>query len=353
MTQSGDLRGPTFYPANLLASLLVLALMALAYWKFSGPDVPDWIGYSRIFDQEGSWLARQGRDPLFIQLVRWARLAFGPNGYAVFRFGLFGVVSIFAARIAYAMPSKFVSPVFAAALVVAAMALKGLVQIREGLAFVFVAWPMIGVFRGKTGGRLAAGAGALIGALIHIGAGAFVVAWLVAYALYLSPSRVLRGRGVVWALSTLGVSAGAVAAVLIFRFSTAIEFDLQDFGVDTSVQAVGGVQKYIFWSCSGVAVLVAGHQLLSAAQGSRKFGYAYAMVLGAAILPGLYVVCAVLVFSDFYLPAATSLSVRLLLSSMSLSLLIVGLRGKATASTLGIATAVFLYGLRPLILQGP
>ena len=294
MTQSDELRGPIFYPANLLASLLVLALMALAYWKFPAPTFQIGWGTARSLTRRGvglhvraathssySWsggparfLGRTGTPRLGSGCSEWWRIRSADRLCDALKIGIASICG----RARYCSDSvKGAGPD----------------PRRFGLRLCGVADDRC--LSREDRGRLAAGVGAFAGALIHIGAGAFVVAWLVAYALYLSPAWVLRGRGVGWTLSALGVSAGAIAVSLIFRFSTAIEFNLQDFGVDTSAEAVGGVQKYVFWICLGVGVLISRGSSYRRPRGARKFGYAYAIVLGALILPGLYVLCATLV----------------------------------------------------------
>lgn len=349
MTRREDLRGLVFYPANLMAAMIVLGAMALLYWKFSGPDVPDWIGYSDLFDFEGGWLVRQGRDPLFVGLLQAARKLFGVNGYVTFRFILFTGFALLAARFAYAMPNRRVWPILSAALILAALLLKSLVQIRECLAFLLVALPLISVFRHGRGGWIAAGVMALAGAFMHAGATLFLVAWLAASALALASPRILRARQLAAVLLVLGVGLGAAITAVVFRYSQTLDFALQDLGADTTAKAIGGFWKYAYWVAIGFLTLIARHQLLDAARGSRKFGYSYSIIIGSFILPLTYTVCLFLIFSRFYLPSLTTLSIRFLFSSMQLGLIVIGLRDKANLWTFNIASVLLLDAFRLLI----
>jgi hypothetical protein len=152
MTRRDDAGRISLDPIALWASALVVVAMAALYWHFSGPIFADWIGYSQLWDNDGGWLLREGRDPLFVSLLHQSRRLFGQNGYGEFRFALFAVFAAVGARLAYLMRAEWVSVLFVVPIVISAFMLKSLVQIREGLAFLIVVLPLISVFRPKGGG---------------------------------------------------------------------------------------------------------------------------------------------------------------------------------------------------------
>ena len=351
MTHRDDAGRISLDPIALWASALVVVAMAALYWHFSGPIFADWIGYRQLWDNDGGWLLREGRDPLFVSLLHQSRRLFGENGYGEFRFALFAIFTAVGARLAYLMRAGWVSVFFVVPIIISAFMLKSLVQIREGLAFLIVVLSLISVFRPKGGGWFIAGIGAIAGTLTHAGAGIFVLAWAVACGFYFGPARLLGSKGVRDALLLVGVALGVAVTAAIFQFSQFLEFSLQDIGTDTTVDATGGIWKYLYWLFNGLLMLLTRHQLLSAAWGSRKFSYSYATVLGSLIIPLIYTTCIMLVFSNFYLPIITASATRLLFSTMEIGLIIIGLRGKANWMTLPIALALVADQFRLLIIE--
>lgn len=333
----------------LWAAGLAVFVMAFFYWEFPASGFGDWLGYAEIWDQDGGWLANQGRDPLFVTIVHQSRQVFGDGGYAVFRDVLYGVFTLAAARFAYVMRSRQVSALYVVPIVAAALLVKSLVQIREGMAFVIAVVPLVGVFRASRSGWLVAGIGALMAVLMHFGALLFVVCWAVASVLYLAPDRLLGGKGARTSLMALGLALGVAMSVAILAFSKVLELALEDLGSDTTAPAIGGAWKYVYWIVNGGLVLLVRQQLLNAAWGSRKFGYAYATVLGSVVLPIIYTVCIILVFNQFYLPVITSAAVRLLFSGVEAALLVIGFRGKANWLTAAIAVILIADQLRLLL----
>ena len=89
--------------------------------------------------------------------------------------------------------------------------------------------------------------------------------------------------------------------------------------------------------------------VFASAQGSSRFGYAYALTLSYFTIPVVYIICISLVFRDFYLPAITSMFVRLLFSSLELGILITAMRGKVQLSTLLISGALLANQIRLLL----
>jgi hypothetical protein len=350
MVYRDDSRALTWQPDRLYAAVFTAITLGVVYLRYHGADAVDWQGYSEIYDRDGAWLARQGRDPLFVALVGAAKVVFGGNGYAAFRASVFGVFVAVAAFVAYAMRPGRPWAIFVAVVVVAAFLIKSQTQIREGLAFVLVLGPLIRTYRLGAANPLMAGTFALAAYFMHSGAVVFLALWVMAATFSLMP-RLVVWRGLPWFLLALGVCGGLAGAALASASAGALEFSLQDLGIDTSVQAIGGAAKNVYWLVNGLVVLVIWRQLLVAGHGCGWFGRSFAICLGSFVLPFLYTVCLALVFRQFYLPAVTSMAVRLLLSSMQLGLLIVGLRGALNLWSIGIASASILDQAR-LLFQG-
>lgn len=345
--ESGDLRKALVLENKLWAVGWVLVAMGLLYWRYSGSMVPDWLGYSDLYDYEGGWLMRQGRDPLFVAVLHLGRSMFGIDGYTNFRLALFGLFALVAARAVFAATPNTLA-VAPALIVVAAFLLKSLVQIREGMAFALVVWSLITAFQFKNRhGWLIAGVGCLVAALIHAGAVIFVVAWALALGLHIY-WPLLKWRDLPAALLALGLAIGVTAAWLITRQADAIEFALRDLGEDTTIEAVSGGWKYAYWIANGGVVLLLRHQLLQASEGSMRFGYAYAGLLGSLVIPMIYACCVYLVFSQFYLPAVTAMAVRLLFSASQLGLIIIAWRGRITVWTMLIVAVSLADQIRLL-----
>ena len=329
---------PLVRQGSLLPSFIVVVVLAALYAHFSGPTAPDWVGYSELYDYEGGWLFRTGRDPLFVWILHESRLLFGVNGYQSFRFSVFIAFLSGGAWLAYRMPLRGSWPIIPAMIVIAALMLKGLVQIREGLAFLLISMALLRIFVAKRG-YFTSGLLALIAIFIHAGAGLFTGVWLLAAALFLAPDWVLGGRAFPTFLTGLAAAVGFSLAFFVLNNASTLEFLLRDLGADTSTEAVGGIWKFAYWLGNGAIIFVVRRQILRSAHGSTKFGFAYSTVIGAFVLPAIYTICVTLVFGLFYLPAVTSFMIRLLISSVQLSLLIVGLRGRADLYTLGVAAA--------------
>ena len=347
MALAEESRGVTWVAERVYAAVFVVVTLALLYWQFHGPNLADWGGYGALYDRDGGWLASQGRDPLFVQLIHVSRTIFGGNGYDTFRAALFAVFLISAARAAYAMVPGKTWSIFLAVVVVAAFLIKSLVQVREGLAFLLVLWPLVQTYRWGKSNLVLAGAFALVAPFIHSGAALFSGLWAMAAGLCLVP-RILMSTRLPWFFMFVGVALGVAAARVLAGSASALEFSLRDLGIDANTEAVGGIAKYIYWIFMGVSVIIIGRQLVSAGKGSGRFGQALAISLGSLILPLIYTICLVLVFRQFFLPAVTSMADRLLFSSMHLALLIIGLRGKVNSWSIGIAAFLIFDQIRLL-----
>jgi len=337
-------------PGSVLSAALVVAAMGLLYWRFHGEAAPDWAGYEALYGGGGAWLLAQGRDPVFVWLLQASRAVLGDGGYASFRAILFALFTAVAAWVAFITPPQRrlgdFAPVAIALMVVLMFLLKGLAQIREGLAFVAVLLPVVSMFAFQRRGVVRSGLGAALAAAIHFGAAIFIAVWAVAGAQAALARTVLK-PGFQRLLLIAGVGLGLGAAFLFLRDGAAVRFILQDHGVDTSASPVGGPAKYAYWLANGAMVLVIRRQLLDAA-GPRRFGFLYAGALGSFVAPLLYALTLFMVFTGFAVPALTSMVIRLLFTVMELSLAVVMLRGRATWLTVLVTVAMIADRVRLL-----
>ena len=339
--------------AETVAAVLVIAIMALLYWRFSGSLTPDWNGYARLYDDEGGWLLSEGRDPAFIWFIQYAHHFFGQNGYATFRFTIFSVFTAFAMWLVYAMPIQRgygpLSAALTALIVLTTFLLKSLVEIREGLAFLFILIPVVAMYGRFRHGMIGTGVGAVSAALVHAGTVLFSVNWLLGAGLFALPDEMLAGRVIQRWLLVLAVLLGGLLAVTLFQNAPAVGLLLQDFGIAGSGEAQGGLWKYLYWIANGAIVLIIRHQVLAAIRGVPKFPYGYASAIVSFAMPLAYSVCVMLVFANFHIPTATSMVIRLLFTSMELGLIITALRGQANLLTAAVAVAMFVDRARLLI----
>jgi hypothetical protein len=349
MTHPDQVRGLTFYPARLLASFIFIVALSVAYWRFSNPvGFTDWQGYETLFYSDGGYLARAGVDPLFVMTLRFCHRIFGDNGYETFRTCTFVIFLISGSWVAYSLPTYNTSPIITSTIVVSAFLIKSVVQIREGLALIFILSGLVVFFSGRRGGRVAAICSSIGGYLTHLGTALFGVTWLVAAAIHLIPQRIIKGRAFSGILLAMGILVGAVIATVVEFNATAVEFMLRDMSADVSAEAIGGFWKDAYWAVKGIIVLLLRHQLLKGVAWGEKTPYIWANVFGSAVLPAVYVFTTVLVFGQFYLPAVTTFGSRLLFTLSSVALVIIALRREANWFTFSFALFAIAEQLRLL-----
>jgi hypothetical protein len=100
----------------------------------------------------------------------------------------------------------------------------------------------------------------------------------------------------------------------------------------------------------GAIVFVVRRQVLGVAATGRRFGESYATVLAAGLLPLIYVVCLLLVFTRFDSVAVVSLWVRMLLTTLELGMMLVAIRGGANWITAAVAAVSIVDQTRLLFL---
>jgi hypothetical protein len=315
-----------------------------------------------MYDSGGGYLRVQGRDPLFVWLITAATWVFGYQGYETFRNVAFFLMTLVAARWAYLARGV---TVVTALTIFAALISKFVVQFREALAFLILAWPLFGIYAyrhpkllKRPRSLIAPLVGAVIGAMIHIGTAIYLGMWLGAAFLTAIPQKYLNWRLTPRALILLGTAGGLALGIIITVFP-------QSF-VNLVVELAGGayaspdifVLKIMYWGVLGVLTYITGGQVVAAARGSGPFGYAYALILGRFALPLIFSTTGFLVVTSFSTPEVTQWGVRILVSMLQLALLIVTLRGRANYVTLLFSTLLLVnesraflttWGLTPTI----
>lgn len=322
----------TLNGAGLIAAVLVLVTMVALYWSISGPLAPDWLAYERLYDTAGGYLARQGRDPSFVIFIQWVARLFGPQtGYWDFRDTLFGVFTLTAVFLALRIPEQHyfgaTSSLVIAPVVVAPFLLKGLIQIREGLAFIFLVAVLPAVYRHSPPRFLLFGAGLFMAASLHVGAAVFVVIWALALILAPLEGRWVRIRDVGPFITLFGVLLGLGIALWARQHPYEVSDYLSDFRVDNHVGVEGSAVKTAYWIAMGMGTLVLRRDLMRVMDTGPATARGFAILLGAGLLPALYLIAATLVFLEYNLASVASLAIRLLLTAMEVAFLIIALRG--------------------------
>lgn len=290
------------------AALIVLVGLCFAQAWYAGTDAPDWQGYQALYDGSSDWLG-PGVFTVFLGGARWL---FGADGYGAFRLALFIVFGGFATGLAWTMPTQprlgAASALMCAGAVLAAMGLKSIVQIREGLAFVvFLTGPV----------------GAVAAASIHLGLAPLSAAWLFARA----PWRVSA-----WLMSLVGLAAGLALATVAITHAEEVRAYAVSLGVDVTAPVEGGWLKIGYWVALGFAAWVLRARL--------RDGDRFDAVLASGLLPAAYGFCAALLGARFETPSVTSMGVRVLFTAMGLALLRVCQLGRAD-----VATAIVALGM--------
>jgi hypothetical protein len=324
--------------------------MAAAGWALLGKvALGDWNGYQAIYDRGGGYLVNQGRDPLFGWIMDRAFDVLGSGAYETFRFGLFAIFTLIAAIIASCGVFEG-SLIFASVLVsVDTFFLKGLVQIREGLAFAAVMLPVALLSAKGTVGITISAIGSVAAAFIHAGTSALLLVWILALCLRSLPIGPSGVRLLPRQLTTIAVASGITIALFINQNAQSLERILRQLGVTADESVTAGTWKYLYWVAMGIIVIIIRAQVTTPHRELRNFRSMYALALGAGLMPLLYVICVITVMTQFRVAAVAAMQIRMLLTAIELSLIIVVVRGRANALT-GLVAAATLVDQMRLIL---
>ena len=126
-----------------------------------------------------------------------------------------------------------------------AFSLKGFVQIREGMAFLFIVGPAVAIYGRFHPGVILSGLGAFIAATFHSGTAFLLAGWLAAVTLVALPDGALKSPYTRRAMLLIGALIGLFVAYLLLNNADAVRFLLHDFGVDESAQVQSNIWKTI------------------------------------------------------------------------------------------------------------
>lgn len=240
-------------------AMLCALLLAAPIFLLTGLLNPDWVGYARLFESDGAWLAEQGRDPLFLMLMRGASAVFGADGYEEFRVALGWAFIAIAGWLGLGAGWPSVGAVRAGGLGLALAVVnfgwtRFTVQVREGLAMVLVILGIYWACRARS--RLLTTLALAGAALIHAGTVLLLLGWLLALLTKCRPD--LRTTKLAILLSSLAL--GFIAGLIAFTLFDAGAVAAGAFDRDEEALAEGG-WKFLYWSllavCCGVAARAA------------------------------------------------------------------------------------------------
>jgi len=250
-----------------------------------------------LFEQSGSWLADQGRDPLFLWLMRFAAAAFGSDGYADFRFAL----AIYFVAFTWLLCSGRVLPFVAGPphlfpLLVALLLFAGTrftIQIREGLAMTLVLCAIAQVWDARPRGQHPFRALALliVATLVHGGvvllAAAFALAWIVARP---GAAQGRRKAPRPWAQTALvALLAGGLATTIALGTDAGSRFVYAL--AEGRAEAEGATAaKFAFWGLIGAcsAVIAAGAMRTVSTPGTPPVLRVFVRILASFALPAIF-----------------------------------------------------------------
>jgi EpsG family len=178
-------------------------------------EVPDWDGYWLMFTGESDYLGN--RDLLFGALLEVARRLFTVEGYESFRILCAAYFLLFlmwlAARVPRQPRARGLSVVLTAAVLISVAEVKFTVQIREGIAFTFIAFALYGLGRMRAKTHLAL----IAASLWHIG-----TVWTY-FAQFVPNVSTPKARRKVVALASV---AAVVSAYFVGKLSAQLEATL-------------------------------------------------------------------------------------------------------------------------------
>jgi hypothetical protein len=315
-------------------------------WTLRDDLNPDWYGYERIYAEGGSWLAAQGRDPLFLALASAIAGLLGPSGYDAFRtaiglyFALF-MYQLLSGHVLAFGASQHRWPLLLLGIVPLA-ATRFTVQIREGLAITLVLIAMASLQRRPAGSALGPASRRCLSlfalglaAAVHFGAVVLLVAWVVAYTVECFGQRSTAAE--LERLQAVSLVTLGTACLVGFYFSGqcggALAVD-EFYGWLAESELTVSLGKYAYWFGYGVGIWFVRARLLQLylsgmiEQRLRVF----LGVLGLAMLPAVYATAVILLMMGA--PSITiSTAARTMNMVLSLLLAFFALRGRLTRPT--------------------
>jgi hypothetical protein len=272
------------------------------------------------------------------------------DGYPEFRILLSILFSIFAAWLVFSMPIQSrldrLSSLATALVVTCAFSLKGFVQIREGLAFLLIAAPLVAMFANGRHGLLVSGFATLAAVAFHAGAAVLAGTWVVALTLMTLRDQILASRIVHSTLLFLGVASGVGIGIFTIYHTAEIRYFLGSYGVNVHAKNISSVTKNLYWILNGIFSLKIRSDLIRALAGTQRFAFCYGSSIASFAIPLMYTVCVALVLSGFETPAMTSMMIRIFFTFTEIGVLIIALRGKLNFATAAITAFMLVDRLR-------
>jgi hypothetical protein len=335
--------------AGFWASVSTVVALSTAEWIYASSDAPDWQGYEALYEGSADWLTPNGMAPLFVGFLGAARWIFGSEGYGLFRLFLFVMFAGCAGWLAYIMPTQRrlggASAMIAGGAVIAALLLKSVVQIREGLAFVVALLSIVTMLRGGTARKFRLGISAVVAPLLHVGVASLSGVWLVAWLFSWIPQDRLSSRRLHQVVGIGALAAGVCLALATIENGNIVGAYFSDLGVETSAVEQHGTIKIVYWTILGLVAFVLSRQLQNV---EKKIDLSFSIALGMAFIPFAYGFCSCLVVGRFVIPAVTSMGIRVLFTALDCALIIICLRGRANWLTVGAMSFMLADELRLL-----
>lgn len=280
---------PHWLSLNALVCSALVAVLVLNLTEFLNPD---WFGYRLIYEDGGSWLAEQGRDPLFLLLVSASRVIFGSDGYDTARsaLGAYFIAFSYLLCVGRVLPLARPGPTLVSLLIALLLftATRFTIQIREGLAMTLVLFALRPVMLRDV---MPARTWMLMGCavLIHAGTALLLVTLLLsrwglarrlsAAAIHASLKRLSLFAAVVGGLlAGLVLSASGADAVVDTLFDT------------TSASTATLLGKFMYWLAVGALIaLIAREASQSFTQrSSTRQTATFVRLLALLVLPAIY-----------------------------------------------------------------
>jgi hypothetical protein len=327
-------------------ALLVVLGMALLW--FTGDTNADWTAYEILFEEEGGWLALANRDPAFLWLLSAGA---GVLAYPDFRLALGLAFLFFTWRLVrrWARVAVVDTPLLSYLVLLPLLLPRVTVQIREGVAVLFVLWALMLLANPVRRGIVGPLALLLVAASVHAGSAVFAV-------LLLAPLvfRFVFGRAS-QAAAVLLVALAAVAVLMLGPMLAGdVVFELGEavWGGYASLNVDAGADKALYWlaRCACAAYLVVLVRRVAPVVPVRLAGF---LRLGGYVVVSalhLLVLYLVLTGSNAYVTSAASRALNLVFLTL---FAVVGMHSRKTLALQVVAILLLADQVRVLLDNAP
>lgn len=280
---------PRWLSLNALGCSALVALLVLNLTEFLNPD---WFGYQLIYEDGGSWLAEQGRDPLFLLLISASHTVFGADGYVAARtaLGAYFIAFSYFLCVGRVLPLGRPGPTLVSLMIALLMftATRFTIQIREGLAMTLVLLALRPVLLRDI---MPARTWLLMGCAVLIHAGTLLLLATLLLTRWGSarPLSAVRVHALLKQFSPFAAVAGGLLAglVLVSGGTDAIVDTLYD---TSSASNTTLFTKFVYWLAVGAANVLIAREASQAFASRYSTGRAevFAGLLALIVLPAIY-----------------------------------------------------------------